>query len=219
MRTIKVTGKGNLKVRPDRTKVTITLEGVYPEYEETLRKSTQDTECLKEILEKLGFAKTDLRTTYFNVNTKQENYKDRHNDWKQRFVGYEFRHVMKLEFDSDNALLGRVLFALANAPVHPEFCLSYTVKDKEKAKNELLSRAVADAKEKAAVLAQAAEVGLKEIVSIDYSFAELDIEVRPMNRAVFASAALAEDTRSYDMDIEPEDIALSDSVTIVWEIA
>ena len=43
MRTIKVTGKGNLKVKPDMTRVTMTLEGVYPEYEETLQKSAQDT--------------------------------------------------------------------------------------------------------------------------------------------------------------------------------
>ena len=83
MRTIKVTGKGNLKVKPDMTRVTMTLEGVYPEYEETLQKSTQDTECLKEVLGKLGFAKSDLKTLSFNVDTKQENYRVKHNEWKQ----------------------------------------------------------------------------------------------------------------------------------------
>lgn len=219
MRTIKVTGKGNLKVKPDMTRVTITLEGVYPKYEETLKKSSQDTECLKKVLGKLGFAKTDLKTISFHVDTKQESYQDKHNVWKQRLVGYEFHHVMKLEFDSDNVLLGKVLFALANAEVRPEFRLSYTVKDREKAKNELLSRAVADAKEKAVVLAQASEVALKDITSIDYSFGELNIEVHPMKRAVFAEACGAADNGSYDMDIEPDDIELSDTVTIVWEIA
>ena len=217
-RTIKVTGKGNLKVKPDMTRVTITLEGVYPKYEETLKKSSEDTECLRGILEKLGFAKTDLKTLSFHVDTKQESYQEKH-AWKQRFVGYEFHHVMKLEFDSDNVLLGKVLFALANAEIRPEFRLSYTVRDKEKAKNELLSRAVADAKEKAAVLAQASEVTLKNIASIDYSFGELNIEVHPMKRAVFAEACGAADNGSYDMDIEPDDIELSDTVTIVWEIA
>ncbi len=219
MRTIKVTGKGNLKVKPDMTRVTMTLEGVYPEYEETLQKSAQDTECLKEVLGKLGFAKSDLKTLSFNVDTKQENYRDKHNEWKQRFVGYEFHHIMKLEFDSDNALLGKVLFALANAPVRPEFRLSYTVKDKEKAKNELLGKAVADAKEKAEVLAQAAGVTLNSLINIDYSWNELDIEVRPMNRAVFAArCATSAKEESYDMDIEPDDIDISDTVTIVWEI-
>ena len=31
-RTIRITGKGQLKVKPDTTRITITLEGVYPEY-------------------------------------------------------------------------------------------------------------------------------------------------------------------------------------------
>lgn len=220
MRTIKVTGKGNLKVKPDMTRVTMTLEGVYPEYEETLQKSAQDTECLKEVLGKLGFAKSDLKTLSFSVDTKHESYQDKRNEWKQRFVGYEFRHMMKLEFDSDNTLLGKVLFALANAPIRPEFRLSYTVKDKEKTKNELLGKAVADAKEKAEVLAQAAGVTLNNMMSIDYSWGELDIEVRPMNRAVFAArCATSAKEESYDMDIEPDDIDVSDTVTIVWEIA
>ena len=40
MRTIRVTGKGRLKVRPDTTRITISLEGTWPEYGETLRHSS-----------------------------------------------------------------------------------------------------------------------------------------------------------------------------------
>jgi hypothetical protein len=32
MRTIRVTGKGQIKVHPDMTRITMTLEGIYPEY-------------------------------------------------------------------------------------------------------------------------------------------------------------------------------------------
>ena len=32
MRTIRVTGKGMIKVHPDMTRITMTLEGVYPAY-------------------------------------------------------------------------------------------------------------------------------------------------------------------------------------------
>ena len=46
--------------------------------------------------------------------------------------------TMKLEFDSDNGLLGKILFALANAEkITPEFRISYTVKDPEASKNAL----------------------------------------------------------------------------------
>ena len=49
MRTIRVTGKGNLKIRPDMTKITTTLTEVCKEYAQALKRSSEDTEKLKEI--------------------------------------------------------------------------------------------------------------------------------------------------------------------------
>ena len=45
MRTIRVTGKGQIRVRPDMTRITVTLTGLYKEYSETLRRSSADTEA------------------------------------------------------------------------------------------------------------------------------------------------------------------------------
>jgi len=219
MRTIRVTGKGQIKVKPDMTRITITLEGLYPDYAETLRRSSEDTDSLKDVLAAFGFERTDLKTLSFNVDTEYESYKD-HGAYKQRFVGYRFRHLLKVEFDSDNERLGKILFALGNCELKPEFRISYTVKDPEAAKNELLGKAVKDAKEKAAVITAAADVTLKDIQSIDYSWGEIEFEVSPMNRLMKACApvpAACEDA-CYDMDIEPDDIEVADTVTVVWEI-
>lgn len=221
MRTIRITGKGKIKVRPDMTRITMMLEGVYPEYSEALRHSSQDTESIKDILAAFGFERQDLKTLSFNVDARYENYKE-DNIFKQRFAGYIFKHQMKVEFESDNDRLGRILYALAHCPVKPEFRISYTVKDQEAAKNELLGKAVADAREKAAVLTQAAGVGLKEIQSIDYSWGEINFEVHPMSRTMLAedTAGILRGPQSagYDLDIEPDDIEVSDIVTVVWEI-
>ena len=221
MRTIRVTGKGQIKVRPDMTRITLSLEGTYPEYGEALRMSSQDTEQLKNLLTGFGFERSDLKTLNFHVDTEYESYKD-HGAYKQRLVGYKYHHTMKVEFESDNDRLGRVLYALAHCQVRPEFRLSYTVKDPEAAKNELLGKAIADAKAKAAVLTGAAGVDLKDIQSIDYSWGQINFEVQPMNRMLMAEeccdSAITE-VGSYDMDIEPDDIEVSDTVTVVWEIA
>jgi uncharacterized protein YggE len=127
---------------------------------------------------------------------------------------------MKVEFDSDNKRLGRILYALANATtVQPEFRLSYTVKDKEASKNALLGKAVEDAKEKAAVLTQAAGVSLQEIQSIDYSWGEIDFDYSPMRGDMLMRLSEAECAPDgYDMDIEPDDVEVSDTVTVVWRI-
>lgn len=220
MRTIRVTGKGQIKVKPDMTRITLSLEGHCAEYGETLRRSSEDTEKLKDLLVSFGFERSDLKTLNFSVDTEYESYKDK-GTYKQRLIGYKFYHLMKIEFESDNDRLGRILFALANCPVKPEFSFSFTVRDPEAAKNELLGKAVCDAKEKASVLTQAAGVTLGDIQSIDYSWGQIDLEVRPMNKMLLAdecSAPMAA-AGSYDMDIEPDDIEVSDTVTVLWEIS
>ena len=219
MRTIQVTGKGQIRVKPDMTRITISLDGLYKDYGETLRRSSEDTEGLKDLLAGFGFERTDFKTLNFSVDTEYESYQDRDGSYKQRFAGYRFRHVMKVEFLSDNDRLGKVLYALANCHVRPEFRISYTVKDPEAAKNELLGKAVADAKEKAAVLTKAADVALKDIQSIDYAWGEIDFEYRPMTGNVLAEKRMAAPMAgSYDLDIVPDDIQVSDTVTVVWEI-
>ncbi|MDE7223584.1 MAG: SIMPL domain-containing protein [Acetatifactor sp.] len=221
MRTIRVTGKGQIRLKPDTTRITITLEGTYPEYSEALRHSAQDTEQIKELLSAFGFERPDLKTLNFSVDTAYERYNEK-GSYKQRFVGYKFQHQMKVEFESDNDRLGKILYALAQCPVNPEFRLSYTVKDQEAAKNMLLGKAVADAKVKAAVLTQAAGVELKDIQSMDYSWGEINFDVRPMSRDMLTEDEidnlLAPLSAGYDMNIEPDDIVVSDTVTVVWEI-
>jgi len=220
MRTIRVTGKGQIKLKPDMTRIIITMEGTYPEYSDTLRHSSEDTEAIKDLLTAYGFERSDLKTLDFSVDTEFESYKER-GAYKQRFVGYKYHHVMKVEFDSDNGRLGRILYALANSQLRPEFRISYTIKDQEAAKNQLLGKAVSDAMEKADTLARAARLTLKDIQSIDYSWGQINFEVHPMNRMLVAEEDLAlpmAATGSYDMDIEPDDIEVSDTVTLLWEI-
>jgi len=221
MKSIRVTGKGLIRVYPDMTRILITLDGLYPEYEKTLKHSSKDTEALKDLLAPFRFERSDLKTLSFGVETEYESYKEK-GTYKQRFIGYRYSHRMKVEFESDNQRLGKILYALAVCPLHPEFRLAYTVKDPEAVKNELLGKAVKDAVAKAGVLSDAAGTKLGEIQSIDYSWGEVDFEFRPMRdlssegiRDCFAVL----NEKSIDLDIEPDDIEVQDTVTVVWEIS
>ncbi len=217
-RIIKVTGKGKIAVKPDLIRLMLTLEGTHPTYEDALEYSSEEVELLRECFVGLGFEKTALKTLSFHVDTEYESYQTKDKVWKQRLVGYKFRHSMKLEFDADNKRLGRVLYELAHAEVSPEFKIVYTVKDSEAAKNQLLGKAVKDSREKAEVLADAAGVMLGEIVTMDYSWAEMEPVAVPMPRMLKASVAAESASDSYDINIEPDDISISDTVTVVWEI-
>ena len=215
MKTIRITGKGVLKLRPDTTRITLSIERVLPEYGDALKQSAERTEKLRDLLTRFGLERTDLKTLDFSVTTEYENYREK-GAYKQRFLGYRYRHAMKFEFPSDNERLGRILSALAGSDADPEFRISYTVSDPEAAKNELLGRAVRDAKDKADVLTRAAGVAVKDIFGIDYSWGEIEFETRPIQGEMLKAMTAPVD---FDMDIEPDDIEISDTVTVTWEIA
>ncbi|MBP3324796.1 MAG: SIMPL domain-containing protein [Coprococcus sp.] len=217
-RTIRVTGKGQISVKPDMIRLMLTLEDKRETYEETLEQSTVQVEMLKDCFEKLGFERTDLKTLNFNVDTEYESYQDRDKSWKRRFMGYKFVHNMKIEFDADNKRLGQVLYALAHSLVQPEFRINYTIKDTEAAKNQLLGKAVEDSREKARVLTEAAGVKLGDIITIDYSWGEITFLAEPMARSMSLAEECCMAGGSYDIDIEPDDIDVSDTVTVVWQI-
>ena len=215
MRTIRVTGKGQIRLRPDTTRIRLKIGDVLPQYGEAVRQSAEDTERLKDLLTGYGFQRSDLKTLDFGVDPEYESRKEK-GAYVQRLVGYRYRHTMKIEFPSDNERLGRILFALAGSPVRPEFQISYTLKDPEAAKNELLAKAVSDARQKAALLADAAGVALKDVQSVDYSWGQIDFEIHPLREMKMMSAEPICD--AFAMDIEPEDIEAEDSVTVIWEI-
>ena len=219
-RTIRVTGKGKLKLTPDTVRLRMELNDTEKEYEAVFRKSMEHAEQVKEAFALLGFDKSDLKTIHFEVNTEYEQYQDkRNNSWKRRFVGYKAEHVLKIEFARDRNILGKVLYVVAALPSRPEFRIEYTVKDTEAAKNELLAAAVKDSKVKAQTLTEAAGVKLGEIVTIDYSWGEVEFVSRPTSRLMDTDLrfdSLEED--SYEFDIEPDDIDVQDTVTVVWSL-
>lgn len=219
-RTINVTGKGRIKVKPDLIRLLISMKGEFSDYEQTLQQSAEQTEELKKIFEDLGFQKTDLKTLYFNVDTQYENYQAQDKSWKHRFKGYQFTHRMKIEFPTDNEKLGKILYALAHCKTAPEFSIEYTVSDPETVKNELLGKAVRDSFAKAEILAKAGGVKLGKIIKMEYSWDKIDIAVRPMKEMALrgCESTAAETAGSYDINIEADDIDITDTVTLTWNI-
>ena len=163
-RTIRVTGKGKLAVKPDLIELTLSIKDIKKEYNELLKRSSSATNEVKELLEKIGFERKNIKTKSFDINIEYDSYRDKNDKWVEEFKGYSFIHKMKIEFEANNKMLGRVL---------------YTVSNPEKYKNKLLENAINNSKEKAIVLANASGVKLGNILSIDYSWSELRISSSP----------------------------------------
>jgi uncharacterized protein YggE len=78
----------------------------------------------------------------------------------------------------------------------------------------MLKEAILDAKEKLKVIAEAAGVEIGNIVRIDYDWSEIRFE-----REEFHSLRESSYKPSIaSIDIEPDNIEASDTVSVVWEI-
>ena len=217
-RNIRVSGKGKLSVRPDTICLAIEAEGVFPDYEKTIKESADQTKVLRKSLEKSGLSGKELKTKHFSIQSEYESYRDKNDDYKRRFAGYKFEHHTEIKFPNDNEQLGRTLYELSHCPVEVEFSICYTVSNPEDVRNELLRKAVKDAIVKAEILAESAGVNLGEIKRIDYSWGELQIVSHPIDKFIMAEPMLLEPRTSYDIDIEANNIDVDDTVTIEWEI-
>ncbi len=218
MREMRVTGRGRISVKPDRIRLMLTLSDVKKDYDKALKEASAKSAELQKAFCGCGFSEEDLKTVNFSVDAEYTGYSDKDGNWKQRFVGYRFNQMLKIEFPLDDDKLGQILYALAKSGVKSEFRIQYTVSNPEACRNELLGKAVSDAKEKAAILAEASGVKLGAIQAIDYSFGTMEIYSEPVNfRSMKVAESCCEDS-AYGMNIVADDIQLDDNVTVSFEI-
>lgn len=81
---------------------------------------------------------------------------------------------------------------------------------------EVLRSATINAKRRAEILCEAAEMKLGKLLTINYSWGDLNI--CSDTRYDLAEDYLAVPMMAKSMEIEPEDIDMSDTATFVWEI-
>lgn len=214
-KTITVKGTGNISVQPDLTIVTLTLKSLDRDYEKAMQYASEKLAALQDALSKIGFGKSDLKTTGFNVNTEYESIRDKNGNYKSVFEGYSCVQGLKIEFDFDTKVLSKVLSAIAACISEPQLNIRFSVKDKAAVNEALLESAAANAKKKAEILTKASGVKLGELISINYSWAELDVysdtRYDMEEKCMCAEASIA-------MDITPDDIGVGDSATFVWTI-
>ena len=160
-----------------------------------------------------SFERKDIKTVVFNVRTKNEYVTDKNGDSVLMFLGYVVEHSLKISFDLDMKKLPETLSVISTSKAKPRVDIAFTLKDDSEIKEEALRNASINARKKAEILAITSGVKLGKLISIDYSWKDIE---------------LYSDTKCYDsmpyiskmasIDIEPDDIKAEDSVTFTWEI-
>ena len=216
-KTITIKGIGKLSLKPDQVVVSLVLKATDKNYDKAMDTAAKHLEQLRGALVGTGFAKDDLKTTNFNVGTEYESERDKNGNYKRIFIGYSVTHQLKLEFDFDSQRLSQTLGAIAACIAEPELNVQFTVKDKETVNAALLESACVNARAKAGILAKASGVTLGELISIDYNWGELHL-FSPTQYGMEDACMRMASAAPTSIEIEPDDIKVSDSVTFVWEI-
>lgn len=213
-RIITVKGRGSVSAPPDWIKIIMNLEAMDMDYHETMDMAAEQLKELRSCLLEYGFKKQDIRTTSFNIDTSYESIKDSRGNCKRIFKGYVCSQTLHIGFEADNKKLGIILSALSQCKARPEFSVKYQIKNQKSLKEEMLKKAVLDAKEKSKAIAEAAGIEIGSIIRIDYDWSEIRFQREEFDylREVPFKSSIA------SIDIQPDDIKSSDTVSIVWEI-
>ena len=219
MRTITVSGTGEVFVKPDRIQLSMSLEAMNPDYEAVMQEMNGKLAALQKACVQCRFKKDELKTESLQIRTEYEGVRDEHGDYRQEFKGYAGSQSLSLEMPLDMARLAKVLAAVGKTGAKPVLSIRFTAVDTEDARKALLKQMADNARRKAEGLAEASGVKVGDLVSIDtqwqnyhlvsetsYDLAEESAVARPM----LAMGKMAQAT--------PKDIRVSDTARFVWEL-
>lgn len=137
MRTIKISAKAKLDVKPDFVNFIITLTNTNEDYDIAIKENNNNLENLSKGLIKLGFKLEDIITTNFYVDQKFESVQE-NNQYKQILVGYKINHKIKLSFNLNHELINLVIDTIEKTNSNALFNIEFTILDKVKEKTRLL---------------------------------------------------------------------------------
>lgn len=214
-RSMTITGIGKVIARPNLIWIHMDIVTKDMDYDTAMDQAAIKHEQLRHSLVAIGIDQQDLKTIDFSINTNYITEMDRNANPRRIFDGYIIHHRLLVELYFDMKLLSTVIDAITDSKSSPEFQLRFTVQDRQQMAQEVLTDAVNNAMINANILARAAGVLLRNIVSMTYGLQN----IQPFSPTQLNTAQEPLLHRStIPLDIEPDDIEVSDTVTIVWEI-
>ena len=206
-KTIRVMGTGFVKISPDTTRLTFSIDSKHDSYEKAYNEASIGNKGLRDALEKLNIPKDSLKTSDFSI--------EKHREWISKEVRwlteYHLNQQLSIELPLDGILTSKVMSALGTAWPELEVNISFIRKDSHDAKLQILESAVKDAREKAEVISTTLGHKLGGIVSVDYSKRHIEIDVHDDGQLCDEHCIGAS-----PIDYTPEDIEAGDTVETVW---
>ena len=204
-RVVSISGLGEVKTPPDMATISSGVVSEAVSAKDALAKNNAAMAAVIAALKNAGIAEEDIQTSDFSVSPKYPAYPA-----PQRIVGYTISNQVTARVKNLKNL-GPVLDTLVQSGSNQIGGIGFSIDDPQKALNEARKKAVADARAKAELYAEAAGVSLGRVVQISENTA-ITPPVPMMRMAAQATDAAAA------VPIAAGQQTVSATVSIVYEI-
>lgn len=208
-RTLSVSGEGEVRSAPDMASINV---GVVTQADEAAAAVEQNNQAMQQLIATLkeqGVAEKDIQTVEFSVTPQ---YRRDRPDQQQppTIVGYQVTNSVQIRVHKLQDL-GGVLDLVVQQGANQINSISFSIQEPAPLLDEARRKAVADARRKAETYAQAADVRLGKILTLDDASASIP---RPyMQRGGRLAAAEA------SVPIQAGEQSLTARVSLTFEIA
>ncbi|AHW62093.1 hypothetical protein FH5T_15105 [Draconibacterium orientale] len=215
---ITVEGKSSVKLAPEEISFTVNFSVKDENYKQCAEMSVEKIDKIKKLFIKNGIDEELIKTNSFAIHEVQKY------DPQLRqpvFEGYEANIPVTIRTQKDYEKNDKI-FELIKDNLQSNFNLNFALSEEqmEMVKEKLIQLAVEDAKQKATVIAQSADVQLGKIKSIQYgeprmigtfntNMELMNAEILPMTRNAKADITSV---------LSPNEIEMRTNIVIAWEI-
>ena len=186
-RSISVSGEGKATAPPDMATINTGVVTQAEKAADALEANNQAMERIMAVLKEFRIAAKDIQTSSFDVRPEYRRSRGPQGPQEPQIVGYRVTNQVSVKV-RNLPQLGQVLDALINAGSNQVSGVSFGIDDPTGVMNQARNRAVADARSRAALYAQAAGVGVGKVLTISEQVMQVP---RPpmMGRAMMAAEA------------------------------
>ena len=207
--TITVNGSGETLVTADTAVVSVGVNVRKKDALEAQAAANEVIASIRAVLTEAGLKEEDISTGYINLYAVYDYSKD-----VEEIVAYNANSSLAIKV-TDMGRVGEVIDMAFGAGANTLDGVSFSVTDDTEARKEALKKAVADAQEKAAVLAEAAGLGELEVKAVQES--GVSVYDRNINDFAVKAMGMTESAMDRGTVVTAAKIAVSASVTIVFE--
>ncbi len=208
LRTISVTGLGEVTATPDIAHATVGVRTVAKTARAALSENSTTMAAVLDALRSRGIADRDMRTTNVSLHPRWRTEVTENGTRAQVLTGYEAANLLRVTC-RDLSKLGELLDALAGAGANEMRGISFDIDNKGKLMDEARAIAVRNARAKAQLYAREAGVSLGAVLSIS----EAGVPA-PLHR----SRAMAEMAVAASVPIAEGEQTVSASVSMTFAI-